>query len=137
MDNSDSAAPGLRWLRALVAALLAEIALVAIAAPVFALLADPMPVLNVAIPAASAVVFVLAGYWAALPVPVRGVAQGALAGAWAVVLYLALGVVASLFVEGTSVTDGFTPAYLAAHVLKVVGGAIGGWLVAGKAARPA
>jgi hypothetical protein len=39
---------------------------------------------------------------------------------------------ASLFVKGDSVTDGFTPAYLAAHVLKIVGGAIGGWLVSRK-----
>ncbi|HEU4651285.1 MAG TPA: hypothetical protein VFS49_07705 [Croceibacterium sp.] len=41
--------------------------------------------------------------------------------------------VASQFVEGTSVTDGFTPAYLAAHALKLAGAAAGGWY-AGRAA---
>jgi len=45
-----------------------------------------------------------------------------------VALYVGLGLVTSLFVEGTSVTDGFTIAYLTAHALKIVGGAIGGWL---------
>jgi hypothetical protein len=34
------------------------------------------------------------------------------------------------------VTDGFTPAYLAAHALKIVGAAIGGWL-AGRKLRAA
>ena len=43
---------------------------------------------------------------------------------------------ASQFVAGTSVTDGFTPAYLAAHALKIVGAAIGGWL-AGRKLRAA
>jgi hypothetical protein len=41
-------------------------------------------------------------------------------------LYVGLGLVTNLFVKGTSVTDGFTPAYLAAHALKIIGGAIGG-----------
>ena len=68
------------------------------------------------------------------PVPRSGIAQGALTGAWAVALYFALGLVASLFTDEASVADGLTPAYLLTHALKVVGGAVGGWLVARKAA---
>ena len=133
-SNPDSAPPKLRWWRALLAAFVAELALICIAVPVYAMAADPTALLNLTIPPASGLLFLAAGYWAALPIPQRGVAQGALTGAWAVGLYLALGVVAGLFVKGTSVTDGFTPAYLAAHALKIAGGAVGGWLVSRKAA---
>jgi len=132
-SHPDPAEPKLRWLRALVAGLLAELVLAAISVPFFASMADPVPTLNLVIPAASALVFLFAGYWAALPIPQRGIWQGALTGAWAVGLYLALGLVASQFVKGTSVTDGFTTAYLTAHALKIVGAAIGGWLVSRKA----
>lgn len=131
-NDSDSAAPKLRWWRALLAAFVAEIALMCIAIPVYATSADPTPLLNLVVPPASGLIFIFAGYWSALPVPQRGILQGALTGAWAVALYLALGVVASLFVKGTSVTDGFTAAYLTAHALKIVGGAIGGWWVSRK-----
>ena len=131
-SNPEPAAPKLRWLRALVAAFVAEIVLICIAVPIYATTTDPTPILNMVIPPASGLVFIPAGYWAALPIPQRGLWQGALTGAWAVALYMGLGVVASLFVKGTSVTDGFTTAYLTAHVLKIVGGAIGGWLVSRK-----
>ncbi len=129
-------APKLRWLRALLAAFVAEVALIGVAIPVYATSADPTPILSLLIPPASGILFLFAGYWAALPIPRRGIAQGALTGAWAVALYVGLGLVASLFVEGTSVTDGFTPAYLTAHALKIVGGAIGGWF-AGRKVSPA
>ena len=136
-DTNVHTARGLRWGRALLAALLAEVVLVAIAAPIYAGMgAASTHTLNIVIPLASFVAFLLAGYWAALPVPGRGVMQGALTGVWAVVLYIGLGLVASLFVRGTSVVDGFTTPYLIAHALKVIGGAIGGWLVARKAERP-
>jgi len=132
-SHPDPAEPKLRWLRALVAAFVAELGLICVAIPIFAVAADPTPIVNLVIPPASGLVFLFAGYWAALPIPQRGIGQGVLTGVWAVGLYLALGLVASLFVEGTSVTDGFTPAYLTAHVLKIVGAALGGWLVSRKA----
>jgi hypothetical protein len=133
-SNSDAAAPKLRWLRALAAAIAGEVALMLIAVPVYGSMAqaDATLLLGKIIPSASLVAFLAAGYWSAKPVPVRGLLQGALVGLIAVVAYIALGFVASLFVKGTSVTDGFTPAYLTAHALKIVGGAIGGWLVSRK-----
>ena len=136
-DTDVYTARGLRWGRALLAAFLAEVALVAIAAPIYAGMgAASTHALNIVIPLASFVAFLAAGYWSALPVPGRGMVQGALTGVWAVVLYIALGLVASLFVRGTGVVDGFTTPYLNAHALKVIGGAIGGWLVSRKAERP-
>lgn len=135
-SNPNAAAPKLRWGRALVAAIVAELALICVAIPVYSSMsqADATALLSLVVPPASFVVFVVAGYWSARPVPASGMLQGALAGLIAVVAYIALGFVASLFVAGTSVTDGFTPAYLTAHALKIAGGGIGGWLVSRKAA---
>jgi hypothetical protein len=134
-SNPDTAATRLRWGRALIAAIVAEVLLICIAVPVYASMAqdEATSLLSLVVPPASFVVFAAAGYWSAKPVPGSGLLQGALAGLIAVVAYIALGFVASQFVAGTSVTDGFTPAYLAAHALKIVGGALGGWLVARKA----
>ena len=137
MATLDGDTPRLRWLRALVAALVAEVVLACIAAPIFYEMGTSgTDTLNLLIPPASFVVFVLAGWWAARPEPRNAVLTGALAGVWAVVLYIGLGLVASQFVKGTSVTDGFTTPYLLAHALKILGGALGGWLSARKAARP-
>jgi hypothetical protein len=139
-SHSDTTAPRLRWGRAAIAAVVAEVMLMCVAVPVYASMAqaDATALLGMIVPPASFVIFVAAGYWSAKPVRAGGaMLQGALAGVVAVVAYIALGFVASLFVAGTSVTDGFTPAYLAAHVLKIVGGAIGGWLVSRKAAPAA
>jgi hypothetical protein len=138
-NHSDTAAPRLRWGRAAIAAILAEAVLMCIAVPVYASMAeaDATALLGMVVPPASFVIFIVAGYWSAKPVPGAALLQGALAGIVAVVAYIALGFVASLFVAGTSVTDGFTPAYLAAHVLKIAGGAIGGWVVSRKASPAA
>src|SRR5690242_3708166 len=124
-SNPELVAPKLRWLRAVLAAFVAEVVLIGIAIPIYARSAEPTPILNLVIPPASGLVFILAGYWSARPIPRRGIWQGALTGAWAVALYLGLGLVTSLFVAGRSVTDGFTTAYLTAHALNIVGGAIG------------
>lgn len=132
-SNPDSVAPKLRWLRALVAALAGEVVLICIAVPVYSAASNPTAMLNLLIPPASGLVFLAAGYWSAAPIPQRGIWQGVLTGVWAVGLYLALGLVASLFVKEASVTDSFTTAYLTAHGLKIVGAAIGGWLVSQKA----
>ena len=136
-SHPDTAAPKLRWLRALLAAFVAELALILVAMPVYFATSDPITTLNWVIPPASFVLFVAAGYWAARPVPRSGVAQGALTGGWAVALYLALGAVTSLMSDKASFSGGLTPAYLLAHALKIVGGAAGGWLASRKAAPAA
>jgi len=125
---------GLRWWRALLAAFLAEVGLILVAVPLYATMADAQSTINAVIPPASFVLFLPAGYWAARPVARSGIAQGALTGAWAVALYLALGLVASQFTDEASLADSLTPAYLLSHALKIVGGAVGGWLVARRAA---
>jgi hypothetical protein len=135
MDTSQVKVTRLRWLRALTAAFLAEVSLIVVAVPIYAALGTQAgPTLNAVIPPASFVMFVFAGWWAARPEPRNAVLEGALTGIWAVVLYIGLGLVASQFVRDTSVTDGFTTPYLIAHALKIIGGALGGWLVSRKAA---
>lgn len=132
-------APKLRWGRAAIAAIMGEVVLILVAIPVYSSMprSDATALLSLVVPPASFVVFGGAGYWSARPVPGSALLQGALAGLIAVAAYIALGFVASLFMAGTSVTDGFTPAYLAAHALKIAGGAVGGWLVSRKAAPAA
>ena len=136
MANNPQAATRLHGGRALAAALGGEAVLMLVAIPFYSTMAqaDATALLSLVIPPASLVAFAGAGYWSARPVPGSGPMQGALAGVIAVALYLLLGVVASQVVEGTSVTDGFTPAYLAAHALKLAGAAGGGWYAARVAA---
>ena len=135
-SHPEPAAQGLRWGRALIAAILGEVVLILIAIPVYGWmeLGDATSLLSLIVPPASFVVFVGAGYWSAKRTPGSALLQGALTGVIAVVAYIVLGLVASLFVAGTSVRAGFTPAYLTAHALKLIGGAVGGWLVARKTA---
>lgn len=127
--NPEVRGPALRWGRALIAALVAELVLIVIAACLYTVQSDPTHQLNLVTPPAAFIVFIPAGYWTAKPaLPGTELINGATPGLWGIVLYILLGVVASQFVAGTSVTDGFTPAYLLAHALKIVGGLIGGWL---------
>jgi hypothetical protein len=133
-SNPEARVPALRWCRALVAALVAELVLMIVAAGLYGFAADPSHLLNLVTPPAAFIVFIPAGYWTArAALPGTQLINGATPGLWGVVLYIALGLVASQFVEGTSVTDGFTPAYLAAHALKIIGGMLGGWLAARRA----
>jgi hypothetical protein len=135
MDTSQMRVTRLRWLRALAAAFMAEVSLIVVAVPIYAALGNQAgPTLNAVVPTASFVIFIFAGWWAARPESRNAVLEGALTGIWAVVLYIGLGLVTSQFVKGTSVTDGFTTPYLIAHALKIIGGALGGWLVSRKAA---
>jgi hypothetical protein len=133
-SSPEAKAPRLRWGRALIAALVAEVALMVVAGVIYGIQADPTHLLNLVTPPAAFIVFIPAGYWTAKRVlPGTELINGATPGLWGVVLYILLGVVASQFAAGTSVTDGFTPAYLAAHGLKIVGGVLGGWLAARRA----
>jgi len=61
-SNPNAAAPRLRWWRALVAALIAEFALICVAIPIYGMAADATAVLDMAIPPASGLLFLAAGY---------------------------------------------------------------------------
>jgi putative membrane protein (TIGR04086 family) len=119
-------APAIRWLRVVIAGFLAEVALIAVAVPLY-FLPDRQTALNLAIPPASFVVLVAFGYWAARGAPRSQVLNGFLTGLAGVVLYLCL-VMAGAAATHTDPLASLTPAYLLAHALKMAGGAVGGWL---------
>jgi len=120
--------PGVRWGRALVGGLLIELLLMAVSVPFVAMnRADELP--TYVLPA-TVVAAVLAGLWVARRVE-RPVLHGALAGLAAILLYLVLAVIGMLAApERTSFDTALSPAYLASHVLKVLGAAAGGWWAA-------
>jgi len=132
MDRNASTI-GLRWGRALVAAIAVEIMLVAFTVVISRVKADPTQTLNWVIPPACFVLFVPGGYWTA-----RGTAAPMLnafvAGAFGVLLYVAPTLVAAATVKDFNLASSARPAYLLAHGLKVVGGLIGGWLASRKLA---
>jgi hypothetical protein len=126
---------GIRWGRALIAAIVVEILLIIPTIALFATLGETgaQPVLDLVIPPAALVLFIPAGMWVA-----RGtsapVLNGFVAGLWGIVLYIALTLAMQGAVADFDFESSVRPAYLLAHGLKVVGGVIGGWLVARKAA---
>jgi putative membrane protein (TIGR04086 family) len=107
----------MRWGRVLLAALLAEVALFAIATPFFFLPDHGAAALPYVIPPASLVVTALFGFWVARAAGNRFVLHGTLVGAVAALAYIAL-------------TWGkvLPVAYVVSHFLKVIGGAIGGFI---------
>lgn len=118
--------PTIRWIRVLLAGFLAEVALIAVAIPLY-FMPNPQAALNLGIPPASFVVLVAFGYWAARGAPRSQVLNGFLAGLAGVVLYLCLVFVGSAAAHRDPWAS-LTPAYLLAHALKMAGGAVGGWL---------
>src|SRR5437868_2169640 len=112
MDTVETAAPPLRWVRSLVAGFVAEVALVVVAVPVFMTMAQPTPLLNLLIPPASFVAFLVAGWWSAKPVPAIGTMQGALSGIIAIGLYVLLAIAALLFEPGAKLSDSLTVPYM-------------------------
>jgi hypothetical protein len=125
-------AAGIRWGRVLVAGFLIELLLIAVAVPFFAT-GQPETVAAIIVPA-TLVVAALCGAWAARGTA-RQVLNGTLAGVVAFTLYVliaAVGMLASP--EQADLGTVLSPAYLASHVFKVLGGTLGGWLVARKRA---
>ena len=119
---------GIRWWRALVGALLLELLLAAVSVPFVAMGRDDL--LSSAVVPATVVAGILAGWWAARRAA-SAILNGAMVGVMAIALYVALGAVAVLFVpERADFDAALSPIYLATHALKVVCGAVGGWLVA-------
>ncbi len=112
-----------RWIRVVVAAVLAEVVLIAVAIPVTLWIGQTA--LLYVIPPACFLVTLLFGRWAARKAGVNFILHGTLVGLVAALLYIGL-------------TWGQTlpMAYLISHGLKVIGGAAGGFL-AGQQPRTA
>jgi hypothetical protein len=125
----------IRWGRTLIAAIAVEIALIVPTVALFSALgeAGAQPVLDLVIPPLALILFIPAGMWVA-----RGsgapILNGFVAGLWGIVLYVLLTLIARGAVADFDFESSTRPAYLLAHGLKVVGGVIGGWLVARKSA---
>jgi hypothetical protein len=105
----------IRWGWVLLGGVLAEFAVVVLVAP-FALLSGQDNLGYVA-PPASFVGSLVVGLWVARKAPHRELLHGTL-----------LGIVSMLAYAGIPIAQGFRFAYLAASVLKVVGGAAGGFI---------
>jgi hypothetical protein len=115
----------IRWNWVLLGALLANVAVIALITPI-ALIDGPERLGYVA-PPASFVGVLIVGYWIARKAPQRAVAHGLLVGFIAMLIYLPVEL--SFYV---------TLAHYLSSVLKVLGGAAGGFIVARRAAeRPA
>ena len=117
------ATSALRWGRIVLGGFLAEIVLIAAVIPIRAAGGGETAVTIVAV-AGSFVAFVPIAWWLGRSLP-RPVLHGVLMGAFAAALYTAL------FVAGRQFDPSVGPmpfAYYVAHVLKMAGGAAGGWL---------
>jgi putative membrane protein (TIGR04086 family) len=112
-----------RWIRVVVAALLAEVVLMAIAIPV-TLWVGQTPLLYV-IPPACFLATLVFGRWAAQKAGADFILHGTL-----------VGVVAALLYIGLTWGQTLPMAYLVSHGLKIIGGAVGGFL-AGRQPRTA
>ena len=121
-------ADGIRWGRVLVGGLLIELLLLAVAVPFFA--TGQFDVVSAIIVPATLVAAALCGAWAARGTA-RPVLHGTLAGAAAFALYVLIAVVGMLAApDQADLGTALSPAYVASHVFKVLGGTLGGWLVA-------
>src|SRR5262249_25336413 len=105
----------IRWGRIIGGGFLVELALFAIAIPVFALGAQGS--LNYIVPPAAFIASIFGGVWVARKPPGRPVLHGTLAGVVATLIYL-----------GLSFGQPESAAYIAAHGLKILGGAAGGFV---------
>ena len=95
---------------------------------------DDMPT---AVPPLTLPIAFLAGWWVARPTD-RAILNSALAGAIAIPLYVAIVIIALLAAPGRADTSmALSPAYIATHIIKVLGAAAGGWWVACKRAGSA
>jgi putative membrane protein (TIGR04086 family) len=129
-DDSSSIAPApaaqklsLRWGRVLIGAVLMEVVLFAIAACAY-FLPNGQNLLLYVIPPACVVVSLYFGYWAARGAGNRFILHGTLVGVVAAVAYIAL-----------TWRQALPMAYVVSHFLKVIGGALGGFIAQRRAAR--
>jgi len=136
MTTPSELKPGIRWWRVIGGGLLIELGLMVISVAFYAL--GRMDELTTVVPPLTLPIAFLAGWWVARPAE-RPVLNAALAGAIAIPLYLALVVVALVAApaEAANTSTALSPAYIATHLIKVLGAAAGGWWVARKRAGPA
>ena len=113
----------LRWGRIALGGFLAELILIVVVIPMRAAASGETFITALAV-AGSFLVFVPVARWLARGLS-RPVLHGALMGAAATAIYIALGAVASLFIPNAPPTPFI---YYVAHALKIAGGATGGWL---------
>lgn len=123
----DKKTANMRWWRVLLGGFLIELALMVVAVVLYMTLANPASALNLAVPPATLLVAVPISAWAARRTP-RPVLAGMLTGVAALALYGLMTGAGYLASPGNvDPTQVFGPAYLASHVLKLAGGAVGGW----------
>lgn len=113
----------LRWGRVLIGAVLMEVVLFAIAAGAY-FLPNGQALLLYVIPPACLLVSLYFGYWAARGAGNRYILHGTLVGVVAAVVYVAL-----------TWRQTLPMAYTVSHFLKVIGGALGGFIAQRRAAR--
>ena len=113
----------LRWGRIMLGGFLGELLLMALVIPLRAIGASETAITGIAV-GGSFVAFVPVAWWLARRLA-RPVLQGALMGAAAAVMYMLLSAVGQLFVPDAPPVPLM---YYVAHVLKLAGGATGGWL---------
>jgi hypothetical protein len=113
----------LRWGRIVLGAILAELLLIIAVIPIFATGASESVLTTVAV-AGSFIVLVPIAWWLARPTSTP-VLHGILMGAVAALIYTLLGVVGRLFNPDAPPTPLI---YYVGHLLKLAGGATGGWL---------
>jgi len=136
MTTPNELKPGIRWWRVIGGGLLIELGLMVVSVAFYAL--GRMGDLVAAVPPLTLPIAFLTGWWVARPVA-RPVLNAAIAGGIAIPLYLAIVLVALLSAppEAADTSTALSPAYLATHVIKVLGAAAGGWWVARKRAEAA
>ncbi len=109
----------MKWGRVLLAAFLAEVVLIVLAAAFYLAYgeAGATAKLVYVVPPACLLAMVAAGYWVARKAGDRPILHGTLVGVAGALMYVAL-------------TWGKTLplAYVVSHFLKIIGGALGGWL---------
>jgi hypothetical protein len=113
----------LRWGRIALGGFLAELLLIVAVIPLQAAGGGESAVTTLAV-AGSFVAFVPVAWWLGRRLP-RPILHGVLMGAFAAAVYSALYVAGQMF---DPAVPAMPPMYYVAHVMKLAGGALGGWL---------
>ena len=125
-QNVEAGAGGIRWGRALIGGLMIEVGLILLVIPFYATMADPFPTIELLVPPVTLVLAALAGAWAARPSG-NPLMTGLATGAAALLIYGAMMVAGYLAApEQFNSAAALSVSYLASHVLKLVGGLLGG-----------